>query len=81
MYRITASRFGEVHEKIKSLNRQRGKGKVKVASLVMSFVEPAKLDNVPAVEWGKHKKLMLPNLSCKRVVSRINVHTLSEEKT
>ena len=53
MYRITASRFGEVHKKIKSLNRQRGKGKVKVASLVMSFVEPAKLDNVPAVEWGK----------------------------
>ena len=45
-----------------TLNRQRGKGKVKVTPLIMSFVDPEKLHNIPAVEWEKN---MLQNLSCK----------------
>ena len=50
---------------MQALNRQRGKGKVKMIRVIVSFVEPEKLDNIPALEWGKHTRLVLQSLSCK----------------
>ena len=52
--RVTASRFHEVHQKVQALNKNRKKSvKVKVTPLLLSFVEPEVLKNIPALDWGK----------------------------
>lgn len=49
--RITASKFGDVHKKVCSINKAAAKSKV--TSLILSIVQPEKLQNVPSLEWGK----------------------------
>ena len=50
---INALRFGDVH-KVSSINKKNAKGrKVNVTSLILSFVQPEKLQNVPSLQWGR----------------------------
>ena len=52
--RITEIKFGEVHNRVFSINKLTAKSKrVNVIALIMSIVEPEKLYNVPPLEWGK----------------------------